>query len=158
MSSPIPNQGLQDESPGKDACCQVWQLQFNFWNPNSRTKELPKVVLLSLHTCYDLCTLLHTYTQKKQVYVMSGTSGRQCCIILWIQSSKSSVPSNKSLRRPGVVAHSCDPSTREAEAGGFLSSRPAWSTEWVPGQPGLYRETLSRKTKKIKIKINHWEN
>jgi hypothetical protein len=25
--------------------------------------------------------------------------------------------------------------------------RPAWSTEWVPGQPGLYRETLSRKIK-----------
>ena len=24
---------------------------------------------------------------------------------------------------------------------GFLSSRPAWSTKWVPGQPGLYRET-----------------
>jgi hypothetical protein len=21
--------------------------------------------------------------------------------------------------------------------------RPAWSTKWVPGQPGLYRETLS---------------
>jgi hypothetical protein len=36
----------------------------------------------------------------------------------------------------------------EAEAGGFLSSRPAWST----GQPGLYRETLSRKTKKKKKK------
>jgi hypothetical protein len=28
-----------------------------------------------------------------------------------------------------VVAHAFDPSTREAEAGGFLSSRPAWSTE-----------------------------
>jgi hypothetical protein len=36
------------------------------------------------------------------------------------------------------------PGTREAEAGGFLSSRPAWSTKWVPGQPGLHRETLSR--------------
>jgi hypothetical protein len=23
------------------------------------------------------------------------------------------------------------------------SSRPSWSTEWVPGQPGLYRETMS---------------
>ena len=40
--------------------------------------------------------------------------------------------------------------TWEAEAGGFLSSRTAWSTEWVPGQPELYRETLSRKTKKTK--------
>ena len=45
----------------------------------------------------------------------------------------------------GVVAHTFDPSTREAEAGEFLSSRPAWSTEWVPGQPGLHRETLSLK-------------
>jgi hypothetical protein len=41
-----------------------------------------------------------------------------------------------------------NPSTWEAEAGGFLSSRPAWSTERVPGQPGLHRETLSWKTKK----------
>jgi hypothetical protein len=44
-----------------------------------------------------------------------------------------------------VVVHAFNPSTWEAEAGGFLSLRPAWSTERVPGQPGLYRETLSRK-------------
>jgi hypothetical protein len=48
------------------------------------------------------------------------------------------------------VAHSFSPSTREAEAGGFLSLRPTWSTKWVPGQPGLHRETLSRKKKKKK--------
>jgi hypothetical protein len=30
---------------------------------------------------------------------------------------------------PGVVAHAFNPSTREAEAGGFLSSRPAWATK-----------------------------
>ena len=29
----------------------------------------------------------------------------------------------------------------------LLSSRPAWSTKRVPGQPGLYRETLSQKNK-----------
>jgi hypothetical protein len=51
-----------------------------------------------------------------------------------------------------MVAHAFNPSTWEAEAGGFLSSRPAWSTKWVPGQPGLYRETLSRKIKKKKKK------
>jgi hypothetical protein len=28
-----------------------------------------------------------------------------------------------------MVAHAFNPSTWEAEAGGFLSSRPAWSTE-----------------------------
>jgi hypothetical protein len=49
---------------------------------------------------------------------------------------------------PGVVAHDFNPSTQEAEAGGFLSS--AWSTEYVPGQPGLHRETLPRKTQKKK--------
>jgi hypothetical protein len=30
---------------------------------------------------------------------------------------------------PGVVVLAFNPSTREAEAGGFLSSRPPWSTE-----------------------------
>jgi hypothetical protein len=30
---------------------------------------------------------------------------------------------------PGVVVHEFNPSTREAEAGGFLSSRPSWSTK-----------------------------
>jgi hypothetical protein len=31
--------------------------------------------------------------------------------------------------RPSVVTHTFNPSTREAEAGRFLSSRPAWSTK-----------------------------
>jgi hypothetical protein len=35
----------------------------------------------------------------------------------------------KEFRKPGVVAHAFNPSTREAEAGEFLSSRPAWSTK-----------------------------
>jgi hypothetical protein len=47
------------------------------------------------------------------------------------------------------VAHAFNPSTWEAEAGGFLNSRSAWSTEWVPGQPWLHRETLSQKKKII---------
>jgi hypothetical protein len=33
------------------------------------------------------------------------------------------------LIRPGVVVHAFNPSTQEAEAGGFLSLRPAWSTK-----------------------------
>jgi hypothetical protein len=60
----------------------------------------------------------------------------------------------KKSNKPGVVEHAFNPSTWEAEAGGFLSSRPAWSTKCVPGQPGLHRETLSRKTKKKKSQIN----
>jgi hypothetical protein len=31
----------------------------------------------------------------------------------------------------------------EAKGGGSLSLRSTWSTEGVPGQPGLHRETLS---------------
>jgi hypothetical protein len=56
-----------------------------------------------------------------------------------------------------VVGHAFNPSTWEAEAGGFLSSSPAWSTEWIPGQPGLHRETLSRKTKNKKNKKQKWQ-
>jgi hypothetical protein len=33
------------------------------------------------------------------------------------------------FRGPGVVVQAFNPSTWEAEAGGFLSSRPAWSTK-----------------------------
>jgi major histocompatibility complex class I len=32
-------------------------------------------------------------------------------------------------KKPGMVVHAFNPSTQEAEAGGFLSSRPAWSTK-----------------------------
>jgi hypothetical protein len=48
-----------------------------------------------------------------------------------------------------MVAHA---STREAEEGGSLSLRTAWSTERVPVQPGLHRETLLEKKRKKKEK------
>jgi hypothetical protein len=47
-----------------------------------------------------------------------------------------------SFKSQVVVAHAFNPSIQEAEAGGSLRLRTAWSTEQVPGQPGLYRETL----------------
>jgi hypothetical protein len=53
-----------------------------------------------------------------------------------------------------MVVHAFNPSTWEAEAGEFLSSRPAWSTKWVPGQPVLYRETLSQKQNKTNKQKN----
>jgi hypothetical protein len=60
------------------------------------------------------------------------------------------------------VIHILNLGTKEAEAGVSLSSQPAWSTEQVPGQPGIHRETLSREEKKkekqnktiVIIKIN----
>jgi hypothetical protein len=57
-------------------------------------------------------------------------------------------------KKLGMVVHAFNLNTGEAEAGRFLSLRPAWSTKWVPGQPGLYRETLSWKTKNQKNKTN----
>jgi hypothetical protein len=47
-----------------------------------------------------------------------------------------------------VVVHAFNPSTWEAKADRFLSLKPTWSTEWVPGQPILHRETCLEKPKR----------
>ena len=60
----------------------------------------------------------------------------------------SSHPVEAPYASQAVSAHAFNPSTWEEEAGGFLSSRPAWSTKWVSGQPELHRETLSQKKPK----------
>ena len=49
-----------------------------------------------------------------------------------------------------MLAHAFISSTQELAAGRSLSSRPAWFTKQVPGQPGLHRETLFQKKKKKK--------
>jgi hypothetical protein len=45
--------------------------------------------------------------------------------------AKAILVSHQRIKRKSqaVVAHAFNPSTWEAEAGGFLSSRPAWSTK-----------------------------
>jgi hypothetical protein len=54
------------------------------------------------------------------------------------------------------MVHAFNTSTWKAEAGGSLSLRSAWSTERVPGQPGIYREILSGKSRnKTKAKTNN---
>lgn len=45
----------------------------------------------------------------------------------------------------GILAHAFNPSLWEAEAGGSLNARLAWSTDVVPGQPRLHSETLPQK-------------
>ena len=51
---------------------------------------------------------------------------------------------------PDKMMCACNPSTWGREAGGSLNSRPAWSTEPVPGQPGRHRQTCLEKQKKKK--------
>jgi hypothetical protein len=50
-----------------------------------------------------------------------------------------------------VVAHAFNPSTREAEAGGFLSSRPAVQSEFQDSQ-GYTEKPCLKKPKKEKEK------
>jgi hypothetical protein len=46
-----------------------------------------------------------------------------------------------------VVAHAFNPGTWEAEAGGFLSSRPAWSTEFQDSQGYTEKPCLGKRKK-----------
>ena len=58
----------------------------------------------------------------------------------------------KSQNMLGVLGHALI----SALTGGSLRLKPTCSTEWVPGQPGLYRETLDKKQKiKNKPKPTH---
>jgi hypothetical protein len=64
----------------------------------------------------------------------------EACDLLWLLVSCGGI---RGPPQPVVVAHNFNPSTQEAKTGRSLSLMPAWSTEQVPGQPGLHRETLS---------------
>ena len=55
---------------------------------------------------------------------------------------------------PGVVAHAFNPSTREAEAGGFLSSRTARATQRNP----VSKETKRKKKKKSSLRLGREHN
>jgi hypothetical protein len=62
-------------------------------------------------SCYFV---LHTYFNFKQFFLFSSS-------FLFIFKDRVFVL--------GMVAHAFNPGTQEAEAGGFLSLRPAWSTK-----------------------------
>ena len=46
-----------------------------------------------------------------------------------LRFNKPTSPSSKNSTKLGVVVHAFNASTQEAEAGGVLSSRPAWCVE-----------------------------
>jgi hypothetical protein len=49
------------------------------------------------------------------------------------------------LLNQAVVAHAFNPSIREAEAGGSLSSRPTWSTNFQDSQGYTEKSCLEQK-------------
>ena len=51
-----------------------------------------------------------------------------------------------------VTVHAFIVNTQDAGAGVYLSLRPAWSTENVPGKLEIHKETLSPKIKPQKQK------
>jgi hypothetical protein len=54
-----------------------------------------------------------------------------------------------------MVAHTFNPSIPEAGAGRFLSSRPAWSTEFQDSQGYTEKPFLEKPKKKKKKKSNY---
>ena len=57
-------------------------------------------------------------------------------------------------KKPGVVVHTFDPSTREADAGGVLSLRPAWSTKFQDSQGYTEKPCLEKPTNQPTKKKN----
>ena len=57
-----------------------------------------------------------------------------------------------------VVAHAFNPSTWEAEAGGFLSLRPVWSTKWVQDSQGYTEKPCLEKPKPNQTKTKTKES
>jgi hypothetical protein len=55
-------------------------------------------------------------------FVVDGT-------VSWHRLGDAEGRSQEGTKRQAVVAYAFNPSTREAERGGFLSLRPAWSTK-----------------------------
>jgi hypothetical protein len=53
----------------------------------------------------------------------------KCLTHLMVNGEAEKIRDKRLALQLGVVAHSFSPSTWEAEAGGFLSSRTAWSTK-----------------------------
>jgi hypothetical protein len=70
-------------------------------------------VITGCRASLDYMTVCFKYIHKEEILAIDFLSKKK----------------QKVCGKPGMMAHSFNPSTWEAEAGGFLSSRPAWSTK-----------------------------
>jgi hypothetical protein len=106
-----------------------------------------------------LCLTRHYTLKKRFIYVHACFACMYIYAPCLVHVSGSYRSHKRVVGSRAMVAHIFNPSTREAEAGRFLSSRPAWSTKWVPGQPGLHREILSaRATQRNPVSKNKTKN
>jgi hypothetical protein len=80
----------------------------------------------SINSSYSIQFSLHKL-ESVAIYRVLVDLNQTCLHNLNLRIKKKKV--TKSSVVLGVVAHAFNPSTWEAEAGGFLSSRPAWSTK-----------------------------
>jgi DNA replication protein DnaD len=103
-------------------------------NPNSQIKEGQ----INLSTWGAETGTLCEFEDSLIYRVSSGsarTAQRNSVSIKQTKTNKTKQKTKKKRKKEktdeswAVVAHTFNPSTWEAEAGGFLSSRPAWSTE-----------------------------
>jgi hypothetical protein len=83
-------------------------------------------VVFAGHHLSQVCKWFHLFSWGVWVRLISENEGLSASLQLVLEPSCSGI---KKQNQPGVVAHAFNPSTWEAEAGGFLSSRPAWSTK-----------------------------
>jgi hypothetical protein len=99
-------------------CLALWHSAFLSASPHHRcSKVFLQVTVVYFERSYVAMEAIRRIVGRKAEL---GGSCSQCLTL---------VPKKKTRLQPGVVAHAFNPSTREAETGGFLSSRPAWSTK-----------------------------
>jgi hypothetical protein len=96
----------------------------------SLTKALRLKIMVPDETKHSLYNKRHYHVRKMETYkgekkLVNYTIDRASLIRRYKELKKK----KKKKNWPGIVGHVFNPSTREAEAGGFLSSRPAWSTK-----------------------------
>ena len=85
--------------------------------------------------CTHTCIGVHTHT------TLTHYTGFYCQLATNYRNKRRG---NLDLR---TASDTSNPSTQEAEMGWSLRLNLTWSTEQVPGQPGLHRETLFQRRK-----------
>jgi hypothetical protein len=103
---------------------------------------LTATVMMGLSWCWPLIEAGYG-SKRPSIYSKKSNKGKTNELVMGVGGGAKYIWVIR-VPKPGIVVHTFNSSTWEAEESGSLSSRPAWSTEGVPGQsePRLHRETL----------------